>query len=135
MIKLDFGLKLPNTSRSSNKKRDRRRTFTKTQKNEIWAQQDGKCAKCHKRLDPRTVEYHHGRSWSAGGKTLVKNGKALCSKCHKIEHHKKRLQKIEKKPKSSKNKNIFGSANYPKIDFGLGSSKKKKRKKDEWSIL
>lgn len=81
--------------------RDYRRSFTRTQKNEIWAQQKGKCAKCHKPLDPRTVEYDHGRPWSAGGKTTVKNGRALCPGCHKLKTHKERLKKVEKKKKQS----------------------------------
>jgi 5-methylcytosine-specific restriction endonuclease McrA len=77
-------------------KRDSRRSFTRTQKNEIWAQQDGKCAICHKKLDPRTVQYDHGRAWSAGGTTTVKNGRALCSNCHSLKSHKDRLKKVEK---------------------------------------
>lgn len=80
-------------------KRDSRRAFTRTQKNEILAQQKGKCAICHKPLDQRTVEYDHGRAWSAGGPTKVKNGRALCPNCHKLKTHKERLKKVEKKKK------------------------------------
>lgn len=100
--------------------RDSRRTFTRTQKNEIWAQQDGMCAGsgCHKKLDPRTVEYDHGKEWSAGGRTTIKNGRALCADCHKLKTHKDRLKKVDKKRESkSSNKGyslsgssgIFGS--------------------------
>jgi len=49
-LDLDFGL-------YKRAKRDSRRAFTITQKKEIWVQQKGKCAICHKKLDPRTVEY------------------------------------------------------------------------------
>lgn len=96
----------------SKSSRDKRRTFTRTQKNEIWAQQGGKCAKCHKRLDLRTVEYDHGRAWSSGGATTVKNGRALCSDCHKLKHHEARLKKHDKKRKEPKDPfgvNIFGA--------------------------
>lgn len=37
--------------------RDTRRAFTQTQKQEILYQQDNKCAFCHKKLDPRDIEY------------------------------------------------------------------------------
>jgi nitrate/TMAO reductase-like tetraheme cytochrome c subunit len=98
------------------KKRDSRRTFTRTQKNEIWAQQSGKCAKCHKKLDPRTVEYDHVKPWAARGKTVVVNGAALCSKCHKLKTHNTRLKKIDKKRKKPAN-NPFGLGKMPKFGF------------------
>ena len=81
---------------SDKPKRDSRRTFNRTQKNEIWAQQDGKCAKCHKKLDPRTVEYDHVKPWAARGKTITANGAALCANCHKLKTHKTRLKKVDK---------------------------------------
>jgi len=110
------------------KKRDSRRSFTRTQKNEIWAQQNGKCAKCHSRLDPRTVEYDHKKGWADRGKTVITNGQALCANCHKIKTHKSRLKKVDKKRKTAKPKDpfsggLFGgsSRKRPKnpFDFGL----------------
>jgi len=91
-------------------KRDKRRAFTRTQKNEIWAQQDGRCASAacgHSKLDPRTVEYDHKKGWAAKGKTKIKNGRALCANCHKLETHKKRLITVEKRPKKKKTGTIF----------------------------
>ena len=82
---------------SPRKKRDSRRAFSPTQKKAIWAQQGGKCAICHKPLDPRYTEYDHGKAWADGGKTTVKNGRALCANCHKLKTHKDRLKKIDKK--------------------------------------
>jgi len=82
--------------------RDVRRAFTSTPKNEILEQQDHKCAVCHKRLNLTIVEFHHIRAWSASGKTLVKNGAALCPNCHKLKTHQDRLKKIENKSKNKK---------------------------------
>ncbi len=77
--------------------KDSRRAFTRTQKNEILAQQRSKCAKCRKFLDPRAIEYDHAKAWSAGGKTTIKNGRALCPTCHKLKTHKDTLSKVDKK--------------------------------------
>ena len=76
--------------------RDKRRAFTETQKKEILYQQDGKCAVCHKKLDPRAIEFDHIREWSASGKTIIKNGAALCPTCHRIKTHNSLVKKIDK---------------------------------------
>ena len=102
---LDLGFGTPKT------KRDQRRTFTRTQKNEIWAQQNGKCAnaKCRKPLDIRTVEYDHKKGWAAAGRTVLVNGQALCPNCHKLKTHKQMLRRIEKKPEQPKSGfSLFG---------------------------
>lgn len=117
---LDFGLGLKKTT-----ERDTRRSFTKTQKNQIWAQQNGKCAKCKKSLDPRTVEYDHKKGWADKGQTVVVNGQALCANCHKIKTHNSRLKKIEKKP--SKPKSPFGESIF-------GSSTKNKKSKNPFDF-
>jgi hypothetical protein len=83
---------------SSESERDKRRAFTRTQKNQIWYQQDGFCAICKNKLDTRTVEYDHKEAWAAQGRTITTNGRALCANCHKIETHEARLLKIEKEP-------------------------------------
>ena len=104
MARKSFGIKPIDLGFGTKSRRDSRRVFTKTQKNEIWAQQKGKCAvpRCHKPLDPRTVEYDHGRAWSAGGPTKIKNGRALCPECHKLKTHKERLEKVEKRKRKRK---------------------------------
>lgn len=88
--------------------RDSRRTFTRTQKNEIWAQQNGKCAKCKNQLDPRATEYDHKKGWADKGQTVTVNGQALCANCHKKKTHKDRLKKIENKGKKKESGGIFG---------------------------
>ena len=67
----------------------------------MWDQHGGKCAKCYKPLRQATVEYDHGKAWSDGGKTVNKNGRALCAECHKLKTHKERLKKGDKKRKTS----------------------------------
>ena len=75
--------------------RDKRRAFTITQKTAILYQQDSKCAICHKKLDPRAIDYDHIKEWSASGKTIIKNGAALCPICHRIKTHKSLVKKID----------------------------------------
>lgn len=77
-------------------KRDKRRSFTATQKKQILAQQDFKCKKCHKKLGV-SYHFHHTKPWSSGGKTIVKNGIALCSDCHEELSHKERLKNVDKR--------------------------------------
>ena len=87
-----FGLGLID---SSNKKSDRdsRRSFNQTQRKEILYQQDNKCAICHKKLDPRDIEYDHKKSWASGGRTKAVNGRALCGSCHNKVTHKTESEK------------------------------------------
>jgi len=48
-------------------KRDSRRSFSATQKRQILARQDYKCAKCHKKLGV-AYHFHHIKSWYSGEK-------------------------------------------------------------------
>ncbi len=84
--------------------RDKRRTFTRTQKNEILYQQNNKCAQCRNPLDPRAVQFDHKKGWADKGRTITQNGRALCSNCHSIITHKNRLEKIEEPSKNNKRK-------------------------------
>jgi 5-methylcytosine-specific restriction endonuclease McrA len=84
---------------ADNDRRDKRRGFTQSQKNEIWARQKGKCALCHSSLDPRSTQYDHKKAHSANGKTKTGNGRALCANCHSKVTHDQRLEKIEGKKK------------------------------------
>jgi 5-methylcytosine-specific restriction endonuclease McrA len=80
-------------------KKDTRRSFTDTQKKEILYQQDNKCARCHKKLDPRATQFDHRKPWASGGRTITENGRALCSDCHDIVSHNQRLKRVNKKRK------------------------------------
>lgn len=88
-------------------KRDARRAFGETQKKEILAKQDHKCAKCHKKLGV-AYHFHHIKSWSSGGKTTVENGRALCGTCHEEISHKERLKKSDKK-RTTRDSNPFSN--------------------------
>lgn len=101
-------------------KKDKRRSFTQLQKKEILHQQNYKCAKCHKKLDIRTVEFDHIKAWAEKGKTSIKNGAALCPNCHRLKTHSHTLTKVEKKSKK-KASNPFGL----NLDLGLTPPKKK----------
>jgi len=98
--------------------RDSRRIFSPTQRKEILHQQDMKCGRCHKSLDPREIEYDHKKPWSARGRTITENGRALCGSCHKIITHEHRLKQIDKKRKKNSSQDsysgIFSSPKLPK---------------------
>ncbi len=90
------------------KERDTRRTFGNTQKKQIWYQQNGKCARCHKPLNIITVEYDHIKSWADKGKTITENGAALCRECHGMKNHEERHKKFNKKRTSKQKDDGFG---------------------------
>ncbi|MBT0159379.1 HNH endonuclease [Candidatus Bathyarchaeota archaeon A05DMB-2] len=87
--------------------KDKRRSFTSTQKKEMLYQQDNKCARCHKKLDPRATHFHHAKPWASGGRTIVINGRALCADCHEIISHKERLRQVDKKRKQRNTNPLF----------------------------
>ena len=90
----------------SETRKDSRRSFTSTQKNQILHQQDNKCARCHEKLDPRATEFDHKKPWASGGRTIVVNGRALCANCHKKITHETLLKRVDKKRKP-RNTNPF----------------------------
>lgn len=85
--------------------RDPRRGFRITQQKQIWAQQNGKCASCKKRLNPLSTQYDHIKPWADKGRTLKENGAALCSNCHSEKTSNERLTKLEKKKRQPRNDN------------------------------
>ncbi|MDG6970418.1 MAG: HNH endonuclease [Nitrososphaerota archaeon] len=82
---------------SEGRQRDKRRSFTRTQKNEALEKQNHKCARCHKKLDLCATHFHHKASWESGGRTVTRNEAALCANCHSIATHYQRLNKVEGK--------------------------------------
>ncbi len=88
--------------------RDTRRAFSQTQKKEILYQQDNKCARCHKELDPREIDFDHKKPWASGGRTITVNGRVLCGSCHKIVTHETKLKEIDRKRKPKQDNRLFG---------------------------
>ena len=113
MPKNPFALPNPYSGQS---KRDPRRAFNLTQKHDILYQQDNKCARCHKKLDPRAIQFDHKKPWASGGRTITQNGRALCGECHDIVTHTQRLKKTDKKRKK-KSSSLF---DLPKIKLPKG---------------
>lgn len=87
--------------------RDKRRAFTTTQKKEILVKQDYRCAGCGEKLGV-AVHYDHRKPWSAGGKTEVRNGRALCPNCHEKKTHSERLHTVDKKRKDTSFGSLLG---------------------------
>lgn len=77
--------------------RDTRRIFSRTQQIEIWTRQDGKCKDCGIDLDWHFVVFHHVTPWHEGGKTVLKNGVALCPICHRKRTFSHQLEDMENK--------------------------------------
>jgi len=77
--------------------RDTRRSFTKTQRITIWNKQRGKCNLCKKKLDLRTIVYDHKKRWADSGKTIVKNGQALCPNCNNLKNFNENAKLAEKR--------------------------------------
>lgn len=82
----------------SNKKtitKDKRRSFTQTQKKHMWVIQDWKCNICHCLLDLRSVVYDHIIRHADWGLTELANGQALCPHCHNIKTFEENLNKLK----------------------------------------
>lgn len=98
------------TPSSLNKKRtsrDIKRSFGVTLKHKIYDTQNGKCAKCGKKVNVSHMEYHHKIHWANGGQTVSKNGVGLCHDCHKDIHDDERIKKSEQRVKDQRISNPF----------------------------
>jgi 5-methylcytosine-specific restriction endonuclease McrA len=78
-------------------KRDSKRTFSKTVKNHVWNNQNGKCKGCRHQLKPSSTHYDHIKAWEDGGKSTEENCQALCANCHMDKTNEDRLKKQKKK--------------------------------------
>jgi hypothetical protein len=61
---------------------DTRRSFSESQKQEIWSLNDGRCGVCGQIIEPGMQEYDHIRPWILGGATEVSNGRPVHQGCH-----------------------------------------------------
>ena len=101
-----------NNKRKTKSNRDSRRRFTVTQQKEILHRQKYLCDKCGDKLDLRATEFDHIAPWADEGKTIVSNGRALCSNCHRKISSKNTLKKIDKKRKTKKGKGLLDSTDF-----------------------
>ena len=63
----------------------RKRSFSASQRQAIFAKSGGKCAnyrKCRTRLNPYDWHADHIEPYSLGGLTIIENGQALCPECN-----------------------------------------------------
>ncbi|MEK6885615.1 MAG: HNH endonuclease signature motif containing protein [Nanoarchaeota archaeon] len=105
------------------KKKNKRQPVSTSQKNEVLARQNNKCARCHKPLDMRAKHLDHKKEVYKGGKSKISNLQYLCANCHNIKTHEDKLKKVEKRRNSK-----------PKQDFGiLGFNPKPIKIKSLWS--
>lgn len=103
-----FGIGMNNSRKQKETERDTRRTFSPTQRNEIWDKQKGKCAGAHCRhasLLRSATHFDHIIPWEKGGKTVVSNGQAFCPTCHTLKSQKDRLRNVDKKRKTKTHNN------------------------------
>lgn len=106
---------------SAKKERDERRSFNRSEQNEIWDRQKGRCVGKHCRhslLRRSAVHYDHIKPWELGGKTIPSNGQALCPTCHSIKTNKDRLKK-QAKARTSKKGTRSSSSGF---GFDVGGS-------------
>lgn len=61
------------------------RTFTTSQKIEMFEKQKGICPHCHKIFEIHQMEGDHVKPWHLGGKTEVSNGQMLCRDCNRTK--------------------------------------------------
>jgi hypothetical protein len=59
------------------------RTFTNTQKRNLFERQNGICLMCKNRYNIDEMEGDHITPWSQGGKTELSNGQMLCRDCNR----------------------------------------------------
>ena len=59
------------------------RSFTDSQKREVYEKQKGICSNCKKHFEINEMEADHITPWHAGGKTDIKNCQMLCRECNR----------------------------------------------------
>ena len=117
-LDLDFG--------SKKTKKDKRRSFTKKQKELVYKAQNGKCDKCEKKFPLSKLEGAHCKSHSSGGKTVAENCVLLCPNCHSD------VDKTNKKKKKTKKSTKRKKTNLLKIN--LPTKKQMKKQWKQWEL-
>jgi 5-methylcytosine-specific restriction endonuclease McrA len=76
-------------------RRDDRRYFRESEKNDTLSRQDNKCLYCSKELNITSKEFDHLIPWTYGGNTCAINCIALCPKCHSRKTNDDRFRVVE----------------------------------------
>ena len=81
---------------------DKRRSYTREEKELILGKTNGRCAHCGKKLSIKTMEKDHSIPWSKGGPSDIENIVPLCKECNKkkadIVYEPVKYMKYLKKP-------------------------------------
>ena len=64
-------------------KKDNRRLFNSEEKYVIWVNGGKKCANCNRSIEIDEMDADHIKSFAHGGKTTLKNARALCITCNR----------------------------------------------------
>lgn len=64
------------------------RSFTLTQKRQVYEKQEGICAICNDEFKIEEMEADHITPWHAGGKTIEENCQMLCIPCNRTKSNK-----------------------------------------------
>lgn len=118
-------------SRSTSVKRDAKRIFSTTVKNQILMLQKRRCARCRSILRLTSTHYDHKLPWKDGGRTDESNCQALCANCHGDKTHEDRLKRERKNripQKESQNPNRL-------FDINSNIIKRRKSVKRDSSVL
>ncbi len=62
--------------------KDQRRTFSMVDRLRMLNSQNGKCARCGKKVDAFNADADHVKSHASGGDTEIQNGQMICRACH-----------------------------------------------------
>jgi hypothetical protein len=118
------------------KKKNKRKSLTPKQKEEVLKKQNGKCTQCNKELYPAITHYDHIVPISEEDSTNdLHNIQALCGDCHtnktKLENKQRGIRNKLKKNKNQNNEFdvLRGGGGSFESDFDvIGGNKSKKRK-------
>ncbi|MEX0656110.1 MAG: DUF262 domain-containing protein [Nitrosopumilaceae archaeon] len=67
--------------------KDKKRFYSSEERINFWHKQKGLCPACNEEIDFSSASADHKIEHSAGGKTVINNGRLLHKKCHE-KHHK-----------------------------------------------
>jgi len=120
-LDLDFG--------SKKTKKDKRRSFTKKQKELVYKAQNGRCGKCRKKFPLSELEgAHKTRSHADGGLTVAENCSLFCPTCHS------RVDKVKNKKRKKTKKSKRKGLKFKTIGSFLELKLPTKKQMEKWKL-